>query len=401
MKRIVLILVIMWIGVGVVIGLVIFGGEKVTWLSPLAEKIVEVGKKESYEVVGFLPPWNIGKAEINPQVLDQLIFLGVEVEADGDLVWDSQSRKIYNSQYQAMKQKMKKAGKKNILGIKLFEDKKIDSLLKDEVARINLITQVKAVVKGNDFDGVNVDFEYMGDPLAVLEDEFADFMLELRQQVGVAVSVDVFANTIIKGEGAGLVKMAGNVDRVIVMAYDFVRPGMDYAGATSPIGSGIGKRNIMEIVDRVVALGLPKEKVILAFPMYGYEFKTEDDSLNSRTVGGWGQTATMSRVERMIKEAKLANLKMNWDEISLTPWLSYTKTETAYKTVKVGKRFKKVAYEVEVNYQIYYEDERSMEAKFNLVKQSQMGGVAFWALGYEGESGKVWDKLKLVLRSEK
>lgn len=397
MQKIILILVFVWLVLGGGIFWLVKEGMENKWLSPMAKKVLQIKKSESYEVIGFLPPWNINKAIINPEILDQLIFLGIEVEADGDLVWDSQSRKIYNSQYLEMKQKMKDAGKKNVLGIKLFEDKKIDALVKDKQARDNLINQVKATVKGNDFDGVNVDFEYMGDPAAVLEDEFAQMLGELRQAVGVKVSVDVFANTIIKGDADGLVKMAENVDEIIVMGYDFVRPGMDYAGATSPIGSVPGKRNIMEIVDRVVALGLPKEKVILAYPLYGYEFKTVDDKLGSRTIGGWGQTATMGRVEGLIKDNKLDNLKINWDEISLTPWLTYTNTETAYKTVRVGRVNRRTAYEVEVNYQIYYENERSLKAKFNLVKQSQLGGVGFWALGYEGDSKYVWDNLKLVL----
>ena len=40
--------------------------------------------------------------------------------------------------------------------------------------------------------------------------------------------------------------------------------------------------------------------------------------------------------------------------------------------------------------QIYFENLESLRLKFNLVAESQMGGVGFWALGYEGETNEVW-----------
>ena len=393
----VFILLLVWLVLGSGVTWLLTQGVKQKWISPLASKVLPLLKPEHYVVVGFLPPWNIEKAVIHPEVLDQLIFLGIEVKANGDLVWDSQSKKIKAPTYVAMREKMKAAGKQNILGIKLFEDKKIDALLADPVALQNLTDQVKQVVIDYGFDGVNIDFEYMGDPVAVLEDRFTTFFGMLRSQIGKGVSVDLFANTIIKGDSEGLRKMGERVDQLIVMAYDFHQPGMDFAGPVAPIGSPAGSRNIMEVADRVVTLGLPKSKIIMAYPLYGYEFKTVEATLGAATVGGWGQTATLKRMEDIIKNKTLDNFMMQWDEVSLTPWLSFTKNETAYKKVKVGKKLKSVAYPIVVTYEIYYDNRQSLTAKFNLVQQTQLGGVGFWALGYEGTDLDLWNLIKQYL----
>ena len=40
--------------------------------------------------------------------------------------------------------------------------------------------------------------------------------------------------------------------------------------------------------------------------------------------------------------------------------------------------------------EIYFENERSLKAKMDLVRQNQFGGFGFWALGYEGEDTSIW-----------
>ena len=111
-----------------------------------------------------------------------------------------------------------------------------------------------------------------------------------------------------------------------------------------------------------------------------------------------GTNASYQRVQDLLKdEAFVKKATVGWDENSMTPYLSFNEDETAYKRVKVGKKYKSVAYTISVVHQIYYDDLRSLTAKFDLVKNSQMGGVGFWALGYEGEYEEVWSTLNRQL----
>lgn len=363
------------------------------WINPMGSGKVR-RSKAGMEVVGFLPTWMVGKTRVYCEEIGQMIFLGIEVNEEGELVWDQQAKKIGSEGYLKMKRKFADCGGRNIVGIKLFEDKKLKKLLANSEGRRKLIEQVKAVAETGKFDGVNVDFEFQGDPLGVLEDEFYQLILEMKAAGLGSLSVDVFANTVIKGGLTETERLLKELDYLVVMAYDFHRPGSQYAGAVAPLGSPSGERNIMEVVDKVVGAGLDKKKIVLAFPLYGYEWKTETADLGSRAeeyVQMWSFNKTqMSN----IKNQNFKNLFFNWDEVTMTPWVSWKETvrKSKVESLKVGKKWKKVTkyYDVEEIHQIYYENERSLRAKIDLARQVQFGGVGFWALGYEGMGGEVW-----------
>lgn len=387
---------------GIGVGLVILGikSKRLELINPWGGK---KEKQREMKVVGFLPTWMIGKTIEYKGEIDDLIFLGIEVSEKGELVWDVQGKKINNETYLKMKQSVKNAGGRNILGIKLFEDKKLNKLMRDEEARKKLIEEVKRVVVAGNYDGVNVDFEFQGDPFAVLSDDFIEFLGQFKGAGVGEVSLDVFANTIIKGSTERINKLLTVIDEVIVMAYDFHRPGMDFAGPVAPIGSPANERNISEVVDRITVGNLDRSKIVLAYPLYGYEWKTVNEEFGSQIVRGWYQMVSWKRAKELIRDStyKIAAggfFKDNFDEVSMTPWMVWKeqvqKSKIKYQKVK-GKTKKITEYYTEDEvHQVYYENEKSLEAKLQLAKEAGVGGVGFWALGYEGEDKKVWEMIK-------
>jgi len=337
------------------------------FLNPLSFNRQGKYKKKELVTFGFLPTWMVGKTRVYGREVSHLIFLGVETEETGKLIWDFQSNKINNESYLRQKEEIKNQGGKNILGIKLFKDDKLTKLLSSENYRKNLVEEVGRVVEEEEFDGVNVDFEYQGNPTKILEKNFLTFLEELRQAEVGEISVDVFANTVIKGSATEIEELVSKVDYLVVMAYDFHRPGVDYAGSVAPLGSKVGERNITEVVERYLNLQLNKDKLVLAYPLYGYEWKTYTDEFESQIKRGWYQMASWNRVKNLIKEKKI---EVNWDELSMTPWLSF---EEDWETR-----------------QIYFENNQSLRAKIDLVRQNKLAGYGFWALGYEGEDRSIW-----------
>ncbi|MDD2225260.1 MAG: glycosyl hydrolase family 18 protein [Candidatus Shapirobacteria bacterium] len=341
------------------------------WASPL-------DRGASIKVFGFLPTWMIGKTIEYTNEVDYLIFLGVEVDEKGNLIWDGQSKKINNETYLKQKDLIWKNGGKNILGIKLFTDEKIDSLMASIEAQNNLINQLKTLRQTEKFDGINVDFEYQGNPTAVLSEKMIGFMAKLKESGLGEISLDVFVNTINKGSAEQINSLINSVDNLIIMAYDFHRPGVDYAGAVAPMQSEVGDRNIMEVVEKILSLNFDKEKIVMVYPLYGYEWKTYTKDFEAPVIRGWYQMASWNRVNELIKSESLSgsssNLMVNWDELSMTPWVVFEEGGEIH--------------------QIYFENERSLKAKLDLVKQNQLGGVGFWALGYEGEDKRVWEIMK-------
>lgn len=384
---------------GLGVGWLIMGVDKGDLINPLGRKFGIIKRETEMEVVGFLPTWMIGKTGGYCEELTQMVFLGVEVEEDGDLKWDLQAKKLGSDEYKSLKTRFGRCGGKNILGIKLFEDKKLKSLFalgEDEVREgqsesiVNLIGQVKEAVRDYGLDGVNVDFEYMANPTAVLEEEFVSFIDELKKAEVGEVGVDVFANTIIKGKEEGLQRLLAAADRVIVMAYDFHASGSQYAGAVAPINSPAGERNITEVVRRIVDLNLNKEKIVMAYPLYGYEWITVDENLGSRAEDYVGMWSIKRIKESEGKIQKYSSFKENWDEVSMTPWMSWTERvkKSKVESYRVGKKWKKrtVYYTENETHQVYFENEKSLKIKMELAKQTGVAGVGFWALGYEPDN---------------
>ena len=346
----------------------VWGWNKSTFfLNPLSNNKKEINIKSEFDILGFLPTWMVGKTREYTSEISHLIFLGIEIDEKGDLIWDIQSKKINNQNYLTQKKVVKENGGKNILGIKLFEDEKLKILLSDKEAIANSIKQIKEVVVEEKFDGVNLDFEFQGDPIAILEDGFGEFIDGLKLAGVKEISVDVFANTIIKGDEQKLKTLLDKIDNLVVMAYDFHRPGLDYAGAVAPIGSIIGERNIREVLEKIIMVNLDKKKIIMAYPLYGYEWQTYTKDFGSQIKRGWYQMSSWNRTKELVKEK---NLEVKWDELSMSPWVVFEE----------GNKI----------HQIYFENERSLSAKIDLVKQNKLGGWGYWALGYEGEDESIW-----------
>lgn len=321
--------------------------------------------------MGFLPTWMVGKTIQYTNEIDKLVFLGIEVNKNGKLIWDFQSKKIYSDEYQKLKESIKKSGGKNILGIKLFKDDDLDILISNNRAIDNLILEIKKLKEEEKFDGVNVDFEYQGNPTKVLDDKFLVFLKKLKGVDLGEISLDVFANTIIKGSAKQKIELLNNVDELVIMAYDFHRPGVDFTGPVAPIKSEIGERNILELVDIINSDNLERKKITMAYPLYGYEWKTYTEEFGSAIKRGWYQMISWRRINELMKDEEFTKVAtVNWDQNSMSPWMVF----------KTGGQI----------HQIYYENLKSLGIKMDLVKQSNLGGVGFWALGYEENDRELW-----------
>jgi spore germination protein YaaH len=372
------IFVLLIVLLGLLVGFFIcFKNNKIEILNPLGRKKPIVLQQKKYKVMGFLPTWMIGKTMQYTNEIDKLVFLGIGVNKNGNLIWDFQAKKIYSDEYQKLKESIKKNGGKNILGIKLFKDEDLDSLMSNNRAINNLILEIKALRQASamggqaGFDGLNVDFEYQGNPTKVLDDKFLVFLKKMKEADLGEISLDVFANTIIKGQKEELQTLIANIDELVIMAYDFHRPGVDFVGPVAPIKSEVGERNILELVDIINSDNLERKKIIMAYPLYGYEWKTYTEEFGSAIKRGWYQMISWRRINELMKDEDFTKVAtVNWDQASMSPWLVF----------KDGGQI----------HQIYYENLKSLGVKMDLVKQSNFGGVGFWALGYEENDKELW-----------
>ena len=340
------------------------------------------------EVIGFLPSWMAAKeVKVYPKNLTQLIYFGLAANEYGQLVLYDENNIVlpewtyFNASFfSSLVKEAKENGVKVLMSIKCFDNEDIDKIISNSLIRTRLIGQLDNLIEENELDGINIDFEYIPDTDFPTRKYFNLFMKELATKLrtkypDLIINIDIYANAAWRDRPYDLERIADHVDQIILMGYDFHRAVSLQAGPVAPMRSDDNKNSVVEAL-RALFNRVPKEKIILGLPFYGYEWQTFSKEYKSYTVANTGALATYKRVRNLLEE-KQDMLDYYWNNQSMTPWLVY-KENGAIK-------------------QIHYENDQSLSLKLQLAKQLQIPGIAIWALGYEGDYQEPWEIIEKYL----
>ena len=223
------------------------------------------------------------------------------------------------------------------------------ALYSSKKARTNMVNTLINDAEKYGFDGINLDFENIKSAYAK---DYLQFVRELSiacERKGLVLSTDNY-----KPEAYNrcynLKEQSRFVDYVIVMAYD-----EHYAGTDA--GSVASLPFVKEAVEATVQL-VGKEHVIAGIPFYTRIWTTTDGNTTSRAVG------MQAAVDQLNSDGQVAL----WNDDCGQYVASYT----------VGNSTR----------QIWFEEEKSIEAKMQIIQENNVAGVAGWKLGLEKSS--VW-----------
>lgn len=337
----------------------------------------------SLKVIGFLPYWNmVGDYQVDFDTVDQLIYFSLLVDELGE--FDQTDPGFINYQNPKLDQLLAQAQEKQkqvLLCIASFDADVMYQVTADPEIRRNLIQNITTEVKTKNFDGIDMDFEYFwrlnhGDDFGL---NFNLFLAELRHALDqidsdLVLSVDIYPKAFIENQPYQLIAMNDLVDQIIIMAYDYTLSVGSFSGPVAPIKTDF-KLQIEDnysIFQTLKALEgkIDKDKAILGMPLYGYRWQTIDDQHRSQVVGGRADTIQYQDTQELITEQKP---QLFWDDLAQSPWLTYEENG--------------------LDYQLYFENLESLKAKFQTALDFNLPGVAFWALGYEGNEADFWQKL--------
>lgn len=228
-----------------------------------------------------------------------------------------------------------------------FSNVLVNLLLESRPTQLRLLRNVQRAVEEKGFGEVNIDFEYI---LASDRQGFVDFVALAARTLSVPVSVCLAPKTSrdqrgLLYEGKDYRAIGEVADRVLLMTYEW---GYKYGPplAVAPIYA----------VERVIQYALteiPKEKISLGLPNYGYDWPLpyERGRTVARTIG------SMEAVDI----ARRNRTNIIFDNPSRSPWFQYTDEEG-------------------VPHVVWFEDVRSWQAKFDLVKQYGLTGLGIWTV---------------------
>ncbi len=230
-----------------------------------------------------------------------------------------------------------------------FNNYLIHRVVQSEEASKELTAALTETVTEKGYAGVDIDFEYI---LAEDRNAFTAFvwrvaeaMRSIGKQTSVALAPKQSANQMgLLYEGKDYRGLAEAADYVLLMTYEW---GYTYGPPMSvaPIFQ------VRKVLDYAVT-EIPREKIRLGIPNYGYDWPLpyERGVTRARTIGN---------VEA-VQLAVAKGAEILFDEQAKSPYFYYE--------------------EAGIWHEVWFEDVRSMQAKFDLMKEYGLNGAGYWQI---------------------
>lgn len=218
-------------------------------------------------------------------------------------------------------------------------------------ARDRLLMQIAEVIRRKGYLGLNIDFENVRPDDRTAYNAFLQRVVDTLHPLGCLVSTALMPKTADDQPRADDVaydyEAHGRIaDFVVLMTYEWgYRSGPPQA--ISPITE---MRRVVTYARSV----MPAAKISLGFETYA-----RDWLIPHRT----GQLAETYSPQEAVLRAARYGADIGYDEEAQAPFFRYTDEE--------GRE-----------HEVWFEDARSAEAKFDLVKAFQLRGISYWVLGY-------------------
>jgi spore germination protein YaaH len=316
----------------------------------------------THVVHGYHPYWisDVTADSYRWDLLTHLAYFSYEVDASS-----GESLTVRAWSTSTVIDRAKAAGVKVLLSVTNFGAANNRTLLASPQARDVLITRLIALLKERGGNGVNIDFESVpGDQ----RENLVSFFAELRSRLDAAITgavISVAAPAVDWNSAWDVAALSASIDLFFVMCYDYSWSGSTAAGPVAPIrGMNYNvERSLRWYIDQ----GVPRTSLLMGVPYYGYDWPVVSEAAGAATTER-GTARTYSAVASM-----LPTRTRQWSESFLNPWIAYT----------IGNW-----------QQLWYDDDESLEFKYQLVKDLGVAGIGMWALGYDADLPELWDLIE-------
>lgn len=230
-----------------------------------------------------------------------------------------------------------------------FNNYLIHQVVQSQEAADSLTAALAETVLRKGYAGVDIDFEYImaedRDAFTSFVRQTAEVMRRIGRQTSVALAPKQSADQ--KGllyEGKDYQGLGEAVDYALLMTYEW---GYTYGPpmAVAPI------YQVRKVLDYAVT-EIPREKIRLGIPNYGYDWPLpfQAGATKARTIGN---------VEA-VRIAAVQGAEISFDERSMAPFFHYAENG--------------------IWHEVWFEDARSMQAKFDLMREYGLSGAGYWQI---------------------
>ena len=230
-----------------------------------------------------------------------------------------------------------------------FNNNLVTNLVHNPDTQQRLIWELGHTMQEGRFIGLDLDFEYVQSEDRQAYAEFLRKVTGIMNQFGYEVTVALAPKTsadqpglLYEGIDYGLLGAAAN--RAFLMTYESgysLGPPM----AVAPINM------VRRVVDYAVT-EIPREKISLGIPNYGYDWPLPFER-------GITRARTINNLEA-VQMAIDFGVEIQFDETAQSPYFRY--------------------WQYGVQHEVWFEDARSIKAKFDLIKEYGLAGAGYWQL---------------------
>lgn len=232
-----------------------------------------------------------------------------------------------------------------------FSNRLAERVLSDDAFAERVANSAAQTVKEKGYGGVDVDFEYV--PASVRE-AYGSFIAKLQSTLGdlpVFVSLAPKTSTDQRGllyEGHDYSLLGSLADYLLLMTYEW---GYTYGPplAVTPIDK------VRRVLDYAVT-AIPREKIFLGIPNYGYDWSLP-------YVRGESRARSLSN-EDAVALARSRGARIMFDETAQSPYFNYYDRPATFSDA--------------VEHEVWFENARGIDSSLRLVSEYGLHGAGVW-----------------------
>ena len=335
----------------------------------------------THEVYGYLPWWKLDSgtdAYLRYDLLTTLAFFSIRYTATGAVdttttgytaVMSANATKIIENAHAA--------GVRVEVSVTFSTNPDTNkAFLANQPAMAKAISETVALVNARGLDGVNIDLERLYNADFPAYGAFVGAMREAVTATNPNGRVTVATNGNVSGARMAKAAIDHGADRAFLMGYSYRTGGANPVGSIAPLVSFDTTLDLTDSLDMYAGEGVPTGKIILGLPYYGRTWPTTSASLHAPRNTAVSSCSFSSSTPVASQIAGIAaGATINWDTLEQAAWFArYDTTNGTWC-------------------QTYYDDARTLSAKYDLAKARGLAGAGIWALEYDAGLTSYWQAL--------
>lgn len=335
---------------------------------PVRPAVATLEGQGSFQVFGYHAWWMRDQWRgYDTAVLDKVMFFELRATAEGRFDETNGWFEVGPGFVEAMHAR----GVAVVPTVAVLDAATFRGLLADPLHRRTLRDETLRAIRAAGADGVHLNFEVFEAVDPAVREGLTAFVRALRQALVAehpGAQLTLFMPGFDYGEAYDEAALAREADYLVVQGYDMHWLTAPEAGPVAPLDGWAGA-NWRAIVDRYLALGVPRHKIVMTVPYFGYEWPTEGPDPGAATRGE-GVPITYAPVDeaylpliRIAATERVARYGLHRDPVSGAPYYAYRGADGWY--------------------QGWFEDGASLRAKYAFIRQERLAGVAVFPLGYD------------------